>query len=123
MAAAPAERFPAAMRVKQGRDFDRAFALRHRRDFGVMIVYGAPNGLPVPRLGLSIGRKVGGAVVRNRFKRLLREAFRHAGAALPAGLDLVVVVRPHAERPLAEYGGRLREAAAAFAKLVPPASA
>ncbi len=46
------------------------------------------------RLGITVSRKVGGAVVRNRVKRLVREAFRICRADLPAGVDLVVVPRP-----------------------------
>ncbi|MFO0962783.1 MAG: ribonuclease P protein component [Phycisphaerales bacterium] len=124
MAEPPRLRFPAALRVARGRDFDRAYALRHRRDWGWAVVYGAPNGLPVARLGLSVSRRVGGAVVRNRHKRLLREAFRAVQHELPGGLDLVVVVRAHRERPAAEYAAKLRESAAAFAALAtqaPPA--
>jgi ribonuclease P protein component len=110
----PDARFPAALRVKKGRDFDRAYALRERRDFGAFVVYGVPNGLPVGRLGLSVSRRVGGATVRNRFKRILREAFRLHVRADAVGLDLVVVVRPHAERPGDEYATKLVEAVAAF---------
>lgn len=52
-----------------------------------------PNGLTLSRLGITVTRKIASAVGRNRVKRLLREAFRRSGEALPAGLDLVVVVR------------------------------
>lgn len=55
-----------------------------------------PNGLENSRLGLTVSRRVGNAVVRNRIKRRLREIFRQAGERLPPGIDLVAVARPSA---------------------------
>lgn len=55
-----------------------------------------PNGLAWSRLGLTVSRRVAGAVGRNLIKRRLREAFRLAGGRLPEGIDLVVVARPGA---------------------------
>jgi len=49
-----------------------------------------------PRLGVSVSRKVGGAVDRNKVKRLLREAFRAEAGGLPDDLDVVIVARPDA---------------------------
>jgi ribonuclease P protein component len=57
-----------------------------------------------PRLGLSVSRRVGGAVDRTRVKRVLREAFWLESERLPAGSDFVVVARPEA-RGLAEREG------------------
>ena len=68
---------------------------------GFLVVYGCENLLPHPRIGLSVSRKVGDAVARNRWKRLLREAFRLSKQGLPAGVDLVLIPRQGVEPELA----------------------
>lgn len=86
----PGERFPPAVRLKRPADFDSVFARNRFAADATLVVTAARNSNPTTRLGLSIGRQVGNAVVRNRWKRLIREAFRRNRHRLPSGLDLVV---------------------------------
>lgn len=79
------------------------YAQSVRRNVGPMAVLGRPNNRGCLRLGLSVSRRVGTAVVRNRIKRLLREAFRLCQHDWPQGYDVVVVVYPHQPMRLAEY--------------------
>ncbi len=103
------QRFRPRDRIRDPAHFRRAFDRKRSASDDKLIVYGAENGLDHPRLGISASRKrVRKAHERNRVKRLLREAFRLAGAELPAGVDLVIVPRgpdlsfEHARRALPE---------------------
>jgi ribonuclease P protein component len=87
------ERFPAECRLRSRDDFRRVYERRCSAADGRLVVLGLENGQPHSRLGLSVSRKVGNAVVRNRWKRLLRESFRKTRSQLPAGLDLIVIPR------------------------------
>jgi len=92
-------------RLSRSAEFERVY--RHGRSLANrhLVLYSFPNpSVTRPRLGLSVSRKVGGAVERNRLKRLLREAFDAAETGLNGGQDLVVVARPDA-RELAERDG------------------
>jgi ribonuclease P protein component len=86
-------RFRPQYRLRSGRDFQRVYRRRSVASDDKLVVHACENGLGHPRLGLSVSRKVGGAVVRNRWKRLLREAFRLRRLDLPQGVDLVIVPR------------------------------
>jgi ribonuclease P protein component len=84
--------FSKRVRLLRPSDFERVFAARRSTSNPFLVLYGAANDVSHPRLGIVVSRRVGGAVARNRWKRLLREAFRHAQTELPA-LDLICVVR------------------------------
>ena len=58
-----------------------------------VIVYARRNRLPVNRLGITTGKKVGNAVCRSRARRLIRQAWRENELAAPIGLDIVIVAR------------------------------
>ena len=90
------QRFLAKYHIRRRADFRRAYGGRCTASDDLLLVFAAPNNLPYPRLGLSVSRKVGKAVARNRWKRLVREAFRLSREQLPVGIDLVVVPRPSA---------------------------
>jgi ribonuclease P protein component len=64
----------------------------HTENF-LVFVLGRRETLAPTRLGITVSKKVGGAVVRNRVKRLLREAFRHRKALFPGGLDVVFIAK------------------------------
>jgi ribonuclease P protein component len=80
-------------RIRRGLDFKRAYDRRCSASDGCLLVFGCANDLPYPRLGLSVSRKVGNAVARNRWKRLIREAFRLTRPKLPLGIDFVIIPR------------------------------
>ena len=99
-------------RLSRSAEFERVYrqGRSHGNRFFVLHVFprGEQTGTPEldagPRLGLSVSRKVGGAVERNLVKRLLREAFAVEAVRLPVGQDVVVVARPES-RELSEREG------------------
>jgi ribonuclease P protein component len=82
--------FPRQSRLRQQADFDRVYEGKAYAADEVLVVNGVRNGREESRLGLSVSRRVGNAVVRNRWKRLIREAFRAQRDQIPSGFDFVV---------------------------------
>jgi ribonuclease P protein component len=103
---------PKRRRLSRSAEFDRVYRHGQSAASRELVLYAFPRAAGqdvdgadgTPRLGVSVGRRVGGAVVRNRVKRLLREAFWARAEALPSGHDYVIVARAEA-RSLAEREG------------------
>jgi ribonuclease P protein component len=94
-------------RLSRSGEFERVYREGRSHASRHLVVYSFPRSEgddADPRLGVSVGRKVGGAVERNRMKRLLREAFWATAADLRDGHDFVIVARPAAGE-LARQGG------------------
>ena len=97
-------------RLSRSAEFERVYRQGRSKGNRYLVLYAFPRAEDAaeredgPRLGLSVSRRVGGAVERNRVKRVLREAFWAEAERLPATSDYVVVARPDA-RQLAEREG------------------
>jgi ribonuclease P protein component len=99
-------------RLSRSAEFERVYRQGRSKANRYLVLYAFPRGEDVattgadagPRLGLSVSRRVGGAVERNRIKRVLREAFWAEAERLPDTSDYVVVARPDS-RELAEREG------------------
>ncbi len=109
------DRAPRRRRLSRSAEFERVYRQGRSKGNRFLVLYAFPRSdedaearasaeEDGPRLGLSVSRKVGGAVDRNRVKRVLREAFWQEAERLPSGSDYVVVARPDA-RDLAEREG------------------
>ena len=114
---------PHRRRLSRSAEFERVYRQGRSKGNRFLVLYVFPRGdegsaseEDGPRLGLSVSRRVGGAVERNRVKRVLREAFWAEAERLPVGSDYVVVARPEAG-PLAERDG-MPGVRAALAELV-----
>ncbi len=81
-------------RITRPAQYATVYAKGSRQSCRLLVMRALPNGLDQSRYGLSISKRVGGAVVRNKVKRRLREILRHA--PLKPGWDVVFIARPEA---------------------------
>ena len=86
-------RFRAHEHLRKRSDFDRVFAARCRAGDNLLVVHVVSNELEWSRLGISVSKRIGGAVVRNSIRRRIREAFRLSKREIPNGYDMVCVAR------------------------------
>src|SRR5437667_8448923 len=106
--------------LRRPSDFRRVYERRRSASNHWLIVYGCENGLPYLRLGLSVSRKVGNAVLRNRLRRLYREAFRLTKHQMPLGFDLVLIPRSAQEPTLESLKQSLPRLVGSLAKKLAP---
>jgi ribonuclease P protein component len=111
----PDHRFRPCEHLKRESDFRLTFDRKRSVSDERLIIYARENNLAYNRLGLSVSRKVGPAVVRNKARRLFREAFRQTKGELPTGLDLILIPRGQKAATLVELMESLR-------KLIPQAA-
>jgi ribonuclease P protein component len=90
--------FPKHFRLLRRADFRTVYEQGQRRSASLCTVFWHSNGLKVSRLGITVPVRVGGAVVRNRIKRRVREVFRLNRTSIPAGWDIVVNPRSGAAK-------------------------
>jgi ribonuclease P protein component len=102
--------------LRRGADFARVYALRCAARTRHLTVFAAPSPDGELRVGFSVSRKHGNAVLRNRIKRLMREAFRLSRHELPGGLDLVLVPVEARDATLTEFREALVRAARKLAR-------
>jgi ribonuclease P protein component len=92
------QRFRPEDRIRRKVDFDRAYASGRRIPSKSFTLIALAAGLDRPRLGVTISKRVGGAVTRNSVRRRIREAFRRNRDAISSDIDIVIHVRPAATK-------------------------
>ena len=85
--------FPKTNRITKNKEYRAIYQAGNKVVDSCMVLYFRPNQLDRVRLGISVSKKVGGAVARNRLKRLFREVFRQNKHRYSPGYDLVCVAR------------------------------
>lgn len=81
-------------RMKENKGFVRAFKKGAYAGNDFVVVYFTQNRTPYNNLGISVSKKIGGAVERNRAKRIIRAAYRECEKDIPLGYDIVFAAKP-----------------------------
>ena len=109
------ESFPKHRRLRTKTEFANAYSGEDYASDDELVIRGVLNDLGFARLGISVSKKFGNACVRNRWKRLIREAFRHSYNEIDFGIDLIVRPRKGAvpdyeaiKKSLPVLAGKLR---------------
>jgi ribonuclease P protein component len=118
-------RFCKEQHLRKPAEFQRVYALRIRVSDPHLLIYaalreGADSQTLCSRIGLSVSRKNGSAVVRNRIKRRLREAFRQTQHELPAGLDLILIPRAGSDSQVSDFRATLQRLTRRLSKRLHP---
>lgn len=104
-------RFPRTNRIRSQQDFATIYSARQRAGDNHLLVFATSNQLDRNRLGVSVSKKNGNAVMRARKKRIIREAFRLVQHQLPQGMDLIVIPRAEMRADLKQYQLSLKQLA------------
>jgi len=108
----PSQRLTKKQKILKSSDFHKVYRSERKLTGSFLVLYISPNRTQTTRMGLSVNRKFGDSVKRNRFKRSVREAFRLHLSELAKGYDIVIRPRHEAVR------ATMREIEADFCRLV-----
>lgn len=115
MAKTGSEEFPREVRIVRSADYRVLYKTAKKVHSESFVLFWRENGIGHHRLGITVSRKVGNAVVRNRTKRLFREIFRKCFSEIPGQTDIIINVKSSCAK--SNYSELQSEFIAAAAKI------